>query len=146
MLLLRQRTVAAETADEIQGPQVLGSGNASGGKFIGAINHGHVLRFRNIAMDDVRSVSLRIASAGSGGQIEVRLDEPDGELLATTDVEVNGQWEQFYERTVELKKATGSHDVIIHFGHPDKAGGLMNLESAHVMRYCLDLWSLQRWV
>ena len=134
MLLLRQRTVEAETADDIQGPQVLGSGNASGGKFIGAINHGHFLRFRNIAMDEVSSVTLRIASAGAGGQIEVRLDEPDGELLATTDVAVNGQWEQFYERKVELTKTAGRHDVIIHFVHPNKAGGLMNLDSIQFQR------------
>ncbi len=134
MLLLRQRTVEAETADDIQGPQVLGSGNARGGKFIGAINHGHFLRFRNIAMEEVSSVTLRIASAGSGGQIEVRLDEPDGELLATTDVEVNGQWEQFYERRVELMKTAGRHDVIIRFVHPNRAGGLMNLDSVLFQR------------
>ena len=128
-LLLRQRAVEAESADEIHGPQVLGSGNASGGKFIGAINHGHFLRFRNIAMDEVGSITLRIASAGSGGQIEVRLDKPNGELIASTDVEVNGQWEEFYDRKVELKYTSGRHDVIIQFVHPQKAGGLMNVDS-----------------
>ena len=133
-LQLRQRTVEAESADEIHGSQVLGSGNASGGKFIGAINHGHFLRFRNIAMDEVGSIILRIASAGSGGQIEVRLDEPDGALLATTEVEVNGQWEEFYDRKVQLMKASGRHDVIIRFVHPGKAGGLMNLDSGEFQR------------
>lgn len=133
-MLLRQRNVEGESADEIHGPQVLGSGNASGGKFIGAINHGHFLRFRNIAIDEVSAVTLRIASAGSGGQIEIRLDEPDGQLLATTDVEVNGQWEQFYARKVELTKASGRHDLIIRFVHPNKAGGLMNLDSVQFQR------------
>jgi len=35
------RSVEAEQADEVRGPQILNSGNASGGRFIGAINHGH---------------------------------------------------------------------------------------------------------
>jgi cytochrome c len=133
-LLLRQRLVEAESADEIHGPQVLGSGNAGGGKFIGAINHGHFLRFRNVAMDDVASVTLRVASAGAGGQIEIRLDQPGGELLATADVEVNGNWEQFYDRKVALKKSSGRHDVIVRFIHPQQAAGLMNLDSVHFHR------------
>jgi cytochrome c len=133
-LLLRQRLVEAESADEILGPQVLGSGTAGGGQFVGAINHGHVLRFRDIAMDDVGSVTLRVSSAGAGGQIEIRLDQPDGELLATADIEVNGQWEQWYDRDAELKKTTDRHDVIIRFVHPQQAGGLMNLDSVYFRR------------
>jgi cytochrome c len=132
--LLRQRRVEAESADEILGPQVLGSGTAGGGQFVGAINHGHTLRFRDIAMDDVGSVTLRVASAGAGGQIEVRLDQPDGELLATADIEVNGQWEQWYERQVDLTKTSGRHDVIIRFVHPQQVGGLMNLDSIYFHR------------
>ena len=134
IMLLRQRLVEAEAADKILGPQVLGSGTASGGQFVGAINHGHILRFRDIAINDVNSVTLRVASAGAGGQIEVRLDQPDGELLATADIEVNGQWEQWYDRHVDLTKTSGHHDVIIRFVHPQLAGGLMNLDSIHFQR------------
>ena len=31
----------------------------------------------------------------AGGQIELRLDQPDGELLATADIEVYGQREHW---------------------------------------------------
>ena len=134
VMLLRQRLVEAESADEIQGPQVLASGTAGGGQFMGAINHGHTLRFRDIAMDEVGAVTCRVASAGAGGQIEVRLDRPDGELLATADIEVNGQWEQWYDRQITLTKTPGTHDVIIRFVHPQQAGGLMNLDSIHFQR------------
>ncbi|MCA9038080.1 MAG: carbohydrate-binding protein, partial [Planctomycetaceae bacterium] len=130
---LRPRLVEAESADEINGPQVLGSGNASGQKFLGAINHGHTLRFRKINFDQVGEVKLKIASAGSGGTIELRVDNPEGPLLATVDVEVNGNWEEFYERTVEIDhqdtSISGRHDLIIVFTHPEKAGGLMNLDA-----------------
>ncbi|MCA9061339.1 MAG: carbohydrate-binding protein, partial [Planctomycetaceae bacterium] len=135
MVYLRPRMMEAENADEVHGPQLLGSGNASGGRFVGAINHGHFLRFRSINLDQTNQVTLRIASAGSGGSIELHADAPDGPLLATTEIEVNGQWEQFYDRTVPLTKQlgetsiTGRHDICVVFTHPRQAGGLMNLDS-----------------
>jgi cytochrome c len=126
---LRQRLVEAELADEVRGPQILNSGNASGGRFIGAINHGHVLRFSGVQLDHVGALKLKIASAGAGGAIEIRLDSPDGELMAEVPVEVNGQWEQFYERTVSAGERSGRRDLFIRFTHPQQAGGLMNLDA-----------------
>ncbi len=134
LLYLRPRLVEAESADQISGSQVLASGNASGGKFIGAINHGHFLRFNGIALDQVKKLTLKIASAGAGGAIEIRIDKPDGDLLATVPVEVNGAWEKFYEKTVDLPETKGRHDLYIRFTHPGQAGGLMNLDSIHFAR------------
>lgn len=131
---LRPRLVEAETADEVHGARILGSGSAGGGQFVGAINHGHYLRFNGIALDPIKHLTLKIASAGSGGSIEVRLDNPDGELLATIPVEVNGQWEKFYEKTVDLPEHKGRRDVYFVFTHPNKAGGLMNVDSINFQR------------
>ncbi|MEI7700851.1 MAG: PQQ-dependent sugar dehydrogenase [Planctomycetia bacterium] len=132
-IFLRQRLVEAEIADEIRGPQVLNSGNASGGRFVGAINHGHLLNFRSVPMEQVSGLRLKIASAGAGGAIEIRLGTPEGELLGKVDVEVNGQWEQFYERVVTLPAMAGRHDLWIQFTHPQQAGGLMNLDSVEFL-------------
>lgn len=140
-VFLRPRLVEAELADEINGPRMLGSGRASGEQFLGHINHGHSLRFRSINFDQMDTVTLRVASAGTGGTIEIRADQPNGPLLAAADVEVNGDWEGFYERSVTLNKdqlvaegeeagtMSGHHDLIIVFTHPTGAGGLMNLDS-----------------
>ena len=132
-LYLRQRLVEAEAADEIHGPQVLGSGNASGQKFIGAIDHDHWLKFRGVNLARVRKIGLRVASAGSGGAIEIRRDAPDGELLGSTPVEVNGNWEQFYDKSVELPELTGRHDLFIRFVNEKNRGGLMNLDSVNFL-------------
>ena len=138
-LFLRTRQMEAESADEIRGPQVLSSPKAHGGKFIGAVNHGHYLRFRELPWQQIRRISLSLASAGAGGAIELRLDQPDGPLLATVPVDVNGQWETFYERTVELPMAilpmdaSDRHDLIVRFIHPNQASGLMNLDWIHFL-------------
>jgi cytochrome c len=130
-LILRPRRLEAEQADAIAGPQVMATKAAGAGAFVGAINNGHFLRFTSIPFDGVRRVELAIASAGAGGSIELRLDQPDGLLLATTPVEVNGQWEQFYQRVVELPATQGRHDLIVRFVHPGNASGLMNLDWLH---------------
>ncbi len=138
-IALRSRVMEAELAEEVNGPQLLNSGNASGGRFAGAINHGHTLRFRSVNFDQAGELTLRIASAGAGGAIELRTDSADGPLLGTIDVEVNGQWEEFYERKLSLKNPetgaaliTGRHDLVVVFTHPNRAGGLMNLDSIYV--------------
>ncbi|MCE9533170.1 MAG: PQQ-dependent sugar dehydrogenase [Planctomycetes bacterium] len=128
---LRQRLVEAETADDVHGPMILGGATAGGGKFIGAINHDHYLRFNGISLDRVKRLTLRVASAGAGGKIEVHLDQPDGPLLATADVEVNGEWEKFYERTVDIPETKGRHDLYFRFVNEKNQGGLMNLDSIY---------------
>ena len=132
-IYLRPRLIEAESADEVNGPQILG-GSAGGGKFIGAINHGHFLRFNGISLDQVKRLTLKVASAGAGGSIEIRLDQPDGELLATVPVEVNGAWEKWYEKTVDAPATQGRHDLFVRFVHPSSAAGLMNLDSIHFQR------------
>lgn len=138
---LRPLLVEAESADEVNGPQLMKSGNASGQRFVGAVNHGHTLRFRNINFDQIAAVTLKVASAGAGGAIELRVDSADGPLLATIDVEVNGNWEEFYERSCDLNKnvsaaaggqsegISGQHDLFVVFTNPDKASGLLNLDA-----------------
>jgi hypothetical protein len=44
-------------------------------------------------------------------------------------VEVNGQWEDFYDRSATWTPVTGRHDVFVRFIHPQQAGGMMNLDS-----------------
>ena len=128
-ITLRPRRIEAEEADEVAGPQVLGSGQASGGRFIGAVNHGHTLRLRGVPLDGVGSVVLRLASAGAGGTVELHLDAADGPLIASVPVQVNGNWEAFYDRAVAITPTAGRHDVVVVFTHPGGAGGLMNLDS-----------------
>lgn len=127
-ILLRPRTLEGEHADEVHGPQILNSGNASGGKFIGAIDHGHYLKFADIPLPQANKVKLRVASAGAGGRIELRLGSPTGKLIGETSVEVNGQWEVFYDKVIELPAERERGDLYVIFVNDQKAGGLMNLD------------------
>ncbi|PQO31665.1 PQQ-dependent sugar dehydrogenase [Blastopirellula marina] len=128
-IYLRKRKVEAEAADEISGPQTLGGHKASGGNFLGAINHGNFACFRQIPLDHVGALTFRVTSAGSGGYIEARLDSVDGPVIAKAKVDVNGSWENFHDVTAKIKPQTGRHDVYVVFVNPQNRGGLMNLDS-----------------
>lgn len=126
---LRHRTIEAEQADEVHGPKTLGGHSAGGGKFLGAIDHGHYARFAQVPLDRVGGLTFRVTSAGSGGTIEARLGAPDGPLLATAEVKVNGSWDQFYVVTAPITPQLGRHDVYLVFVNEARRGGLMNLDS-----------------
>jgi len=126
---LRSRYLQAEAADAFAGTRPLGSDNAQGKQFMGAINHDGFLKFNRIRLDGIRSIKASVASAGAGGVIEVRRGGVDGALLGQATVEVNGQWEEFYDKVIELEPSTGTDDLFFVFQNEKNRGGLMNVDS-----------------
>lgn len=116
---LRHRRLEAEQADTVTGPKVLG-------KNIGAIDHGHSVRFATLNLSNSASATVRASSGNFGGTIEVRSGSVAGELLASFDVKPTGGWDKWVELTAPLKTA-GRGDVFVVFTNPGK-GGLMNLD------------------
>jgi cytochrome c len=128
-VVLRSRHVQAEAADQIHGTQRLGSGKAEGGHFMGAINHDAFLKFDRIRLDGLRAIVARVTSAGTGGTIEVRRGAPDGELLGSVAVEVNGSWDAFYDLEIPLAESSGQAAIFLVFKNPERRSGLMNIDS-----------------
>lgn len=117
---LRSRRLEAEFADEKSGPKVLGS-------FLGAIDHEHFARFASIPVGDCSGVTVRVASAGQGGKIELRAKTLDGPLLAAFDVPITGGWDKWIELSSPVHSELDRCDLFVRFLNPGK-GGLMNLD------------------
>ena len=117
---LRHPRLEAERADQILGPKVLGPA-------VGAIDHGHSLRFQTINLTQSPRATVRVASGGVGGALEVRSGSPTGELLARFEVPSTGGWDKWVELTAPLAKTTARSDIILVFQNPGK-GGLINLD------------------
>ncbi len=126
---LRSRTIQAEAADEYRGTQPLNSDRAEGKTFMGAINHDGFLRFTDINLATVNAISIQAASAGAGGTVEVRFGSFDGPLLGSTPVEVNGDWEAFSTKQIDLVPTTERGDLYLVFQNAQNRGGLMNVDS-----------------
>jgi cytochrome c len=116
---LRHRRLEAERADTITGPKILGSS-------VGAIDHGHSLRFAALNLSDSAGATVRSSSGNVGGIIEVRAGSATGELLASFEVKPTGGWDKWVELTSPLKPAARG-DIFVVFTNPGK-GGLMNLD------------------
>jgi cytochrome c len=117
---LRRRRLEAEWADEIKGARVLG-------KFVGAIDHNHSLRFRNLNLNGSAHVTFHAASAGPGGNIELHAGTPQGPLLAQVEVKPTGGWDKWVDLDCPLSSIPSRGDVCVVFTNPGQ-GGLMNLD------------------
>ena len=127
-VLLRSRKLQAENATQFLRTTVLESNRAERGKFMGAIQHKAFLKFPSIPLSEVGGIRVSVASAGAGGQIEVRRGDRRGEILATINVEANGDWEQFYCLESAIPDADGIEDIYFVFVNSDHRTGLMNID------------------
>jgi hypothetical protein len=106
--------VQAETIAWSEGLKT--SGNSQSGVYLSQINNGDYLIVRSVDFGKgAKSFAARVASASQGGQIEVRLNNPDGKLLGTIDVKNTGGLEKWSTVKGKLKKATGVNDVCLVF-------------------------------
>ncbi|MFD6568729.1 family 43 glycosylhydrolase [Micromonospora profundi] len=97
--------------------------SSEGGMNVGWIENGDYIKVKGIAFGaGATSFSARVASATSGGRIEVRLDSANGPTVGTCTVGGTGGWQAWTTSTCAVSGATGTHDLYLRF-----AGGTGNL-------------------
>ncbi|MET8234475.1 family 43 glycosylhydrolase [Micromonospora sp. NPDC005298] len=97
--------------------------SSEGGMNVGWIENGDYIKVKGVAFGaGATSFTARVASAGSGGRIEVRLDNSNGPLVGTCTAPVTGGWQTWTNTTCAVSGATGTRDVFLRF-----AGGSGNL-------------------
>jgi len=117
---LRHRRLEAESSDTKAGLKVMG-------KQVGSIDHGHYLVFHGLNLESSSEATVRAASAGHGGEIQLRTGSVNGDLIGTFKISPTGGWDVWKEQSVSLKKIAGKTDLYVVFSNPGK-GGLMNLD------------------
>ena len=61
-------------------------------------------------LEGIRALSFRVASGGAGGTIQLRLDAPDGPLVAeTAPIAPTGGWQVWTDVELELPEPAGGH-------------------------------------
>lgn len=114
---------AADATDLTGGARKL---SAAGYQIIENIKHNSSATFKNVDLTGVGSLSFVVAEMGNvrGGEIEVRLDSPTGDLLGiakfgnSPKIEIQSG---VYMRPTGLvfKPVSGKHDVILVFKNPE---------------------------
>ncbi len=110
------RRVEAETIAWSQG--VTTEPNAETGVYVADIHNGDFIKVANVNFmsGGPKTFGAQVASALRGGQIEVRMDSPEGDLVATLDVPGTGGWENWqYIETPAKIEVPGVHDIYFVF-------------------------------
>ncbi len=87
-----------------------------GGKDVGYIENGDYAVYSNIDFGSgAASFQARVASATSGGNIEIRLDSITGTLIGTCPVAGTGAWQTWTNVKCSVSGASGKHNVYLKF-------------------------------
>ncbi|KAF3914496.1 hypothetical protein AA313_de0206322 [Arthrobotrys entomopaga] len=89
---------------------------SEGGIDVCFIDNGDYIKVKGVAFGTgAKSLSVRVASATSGGQIEVRLGSTSGTLVGTCSVPGTGGWQTWTTVTCAISGATGTQDLYFRF-------------------------------
>ncbi|MFG1949381.1 family 43 glycosylhydrolase [Nonomuraea sp. NPDC048826] len=100
---------------------------AEGGMNVGFVENGDYLKVKGVAFGDgASSFTARVASATSGGRIELRLGSATGTLVGTCTVSGTGGWQTWSSVTCPVSGATGTRDLYLRFA--GGSGYLLNLD------------------
>ncbi|MFI5894487.1 family 43 glycosylhydrolase [Actinoplanes sp. NPDC051513] len=89
---------------------------SEGGMNVGYIDNGDYIKVKGVAFGGgATSFSARVASAASGGTIELRLGSPTGAVVGTCTVPGTGGWQTWTTVTCPVSGATGTQDLYLRF-------------------------------
>ena len=96
-----------------------------GGYDLGYANTGSYAVYQGLDFaSGISNVSVRLASAGTGGTLEFRLDSPTGPLVASAPIPVTGGWQDWQTVTGSGPGASGVHDLYVVFAGGSSIGNL----------------------
>lgn len=100
--------------------------DTNGGNNIGFIENGDWIKINALDFDQgISSFDVRVASATSGGKIEIRLDSQSGSLAGTCNVTATGGWQSWKTQSCKVESINGMHDIFLVF--KGGSGYLFNL-------------------
>ena len=89
---------------------------SEGGMAVSFINNADYIKIRGVAFGSgANSFSARVASANTGGKIELRLGSTTGTLVGTCSVSSTGSWQTWATVTCSVSGATGTQDLYLRF-------------------------------
>lgn len=113
-------------ADRFAGKQGMKTAPCTeGGQCLGFIENGNWARYEKVDFGErSESVEIRGASVTGGGDIELRLDKSDGELLGTCTIDDTGDWQAWATFTAKIKPTSGAKTLCLVFKSNRRAPAL----------------------
>ncbi|GAA2148664.1 glycoside hydrolase family 43 protein [Glycomyces algeriensis] len=90
--------------------------SSAGGMNVGWIENGDSIKVKGAAFGTgARQFTARVASATSGGTIELRVDGPNGPVVGRCTVTGTGGWQNWADVSCPISGATGTRDLYLKF-------------------------------
>ncbi|MBN1757937.1 MAG: family 43 glycosylhydrolase [Chitinispirillaceae bacterium] len=89
---------------------------SEGGIMVNSISNGDYIKVEGVDFEDgADTFEARVACGGSGGAIELRLDDQDATLIGTCSVTGTGGLDTWKTVNCDITGATGKHDLYLKF-------------------------------
>ncbi len=86
--------------------------DSKSGVYVTNIHNGDHIKVRSVDFGKgARRFKAGVASASTGGKIEIRLGAVDGELLGVCEVTNTGGWQNWVVQSCKVKKMKGVYDL-----------------------------------
>jgi len=109
-------TTQAETICWESGVETEVCSDTGGGIDVDSINNGDYIKVKGVDFGSgAISFNSRVASATSGGNIELHRDSLTGTLMGTCTVAGTGGWQKWTTKSCTVGNATGIHDLYLKF-------------------------------
>jgi arabinoxylan arabinofuranohydrolase len=106
--------VEAENYDTMFGAQTETCSDTNQGYDLGSIGNGGFAVYKNMKFGSgAIGFQARVASANSGGNIEIRLDSLSGTLVGTCAVTGTGAWQTWVTKSCSISNASGTHNLYL---------------------------------
>lgn len=105
-------------------------GDRTEGLYVTSIHNGDYIKVRDVDFGSkgASRFTARTASRYHGGNIELRLDSPEGELIGTLETAYTGEWDNWQEFSTDVTGARGVHDLYLVFTRGRTSHQLFNLD------------------
>jgi cytochrome c len=116
--VLQPRTKQAEHFSGQSGVKVVDDASdptGGGGRAIGELEDGDHVSYQPVDLTGIERLDLRVAAGSVGGQVEVRLDGPDGSLLGSAQVPGNVGAQTWTTVGVPVQDPGGTHALFLVF-------------------------------
>ncbi|MBN2738197.1 MAG: family 43 glycosylhydrolase [Spirochaetales bacterium] len=101
---------------------------SEGGMNLSNISNNDYLKVKGVDFGNgATSFDARVASAGSGGKIEIRINSQSGTLIGTCNVSGTGGWQNWQTVSCDISGATGVQDL--YFKFTGGSGNLFNFNN-----------------
>lgn len=127
LAVLQPKLKQAEHALELFDVQLEGTGDfLGGGQNVGFVNNSSALKFGPMNFENIEFFTVRYATQQNPANVEVRIDNIDGPLIASVQTALTGGWQTYDYFTTDLDNPGGTHDVYFVFKNTSNPSGIGN--------------------